>query len=68
MSVADIIINTLGGDITDGDPSVVSTRNPEYWPTASDSPDFTYKSLGTLWIGAGTTQNQLTRRIELEVW
>ncbi len=53
----------LAADITDLDPSVVSANNSAAWPTSGDVADYGYKSLGTIWVGPGTSTPTLTSRL-----
>lgn len=62
MSLGQCIVDILSNDVTDGDPNTVISNNSIYGWDLSTVPEFTYKSLGTLWIGTGTTQSQLAKR------
>jgi hypothetical protein len=68
MGVAKEIADFLSGDIVDGIPADVITRNPNFGWNTGNLPEFTYKSLGTLWIGPSTTEDKLLKRIKLQIW
>ncbi len=68
MSIAACVADFLSGDITDSDPNTVLAANSDYDWTLLNLPEFTYKSLGTLWVGPSTTQAQLLKRYSVGVW
>lgn len=68
MAVTECIRQFLALDVIDSDPALVSSRNSNRWATSGDVPEYAYKSLGTLWVGPGTSSNTLLRTYKLAIW
>lgn len=53
----------LSQDVTDGSAATVAANNPTLWASSAVVPDYAYKSLGTIWLGAPTLSSTLGNKI-----
>ncbi len=67
MSLAACFVDILSKDVTDIAPSTVVSGNSSSGWTLLTVPEYTYKSLGTLWISPSTSPTTLAKRNSLGV-
>lgn len=62
MSVGECIKLALIEDDTGETAAAVQARNPLVWPDVDDVPDYAFKPLTQIWIGAAATSSDLEKR------